>query len=321
MQHCPPVNIKMSQPVALLVVGMAGSGKSTFVQMLNAHLLEQEESFPYLINLDPAIPSFPDEEVPFNLDIRDTVDYKSVMKEYNLGPNGAILTSLNLFATKFDQVIELVQARDPTHVLVDTPGQIEIFTWSASGNVISTSFSDKWPTVMVYVVDAVRCIDPNTFISNMLYACSIMYKSKLPFVLVFNKIDLQPSEMFIEWMTDFEAFQQALHEGEREASFSTSLVHSMSLVLEEFYAQMQTVSVSATTGQGMDEFMRVVQKAALEWTPPANALSSEGKDKPLEQPTKRSDFVSGRTAVDSSTDDNGTTESNLDSAVGRLQIK
>ena len=32
------------------------------------------------------------------------VKYKEVMKQYGLGPNGGILTSLNLFATRFDQV-------------------------------------------------------------------------------------------------------------------------------------------------------------------------------------------------------------------------
>ena len=37
-------------------------------------------------------------------DIRDTVKYKEVMKHYQLGPNGGIVTSLNLFATRFDQV-------------------------------------------------------------------------------------------------------------------------------------------------------------------------------------------------------------------------
>ena len=31
------------------------------------------------------------------------VNYKNVMKQYNLGPNGGILTALNLFATRFDQ--------------------------------------------------------------------------------------------------------------------------------------------------------------------------------------------------------------------------
>ena len=102
------------------------------------------------MNLDPAT-----QRVPFNahIDIRDTVDYKSVMKKYvkgcptiveniagtkmgqncvvcgitfynpavfvkssqthmfryNLGPNGAIMTSLNLFATRFGTVLQLLE--------------------------------------------------------------------------------------------------------------------------------------------------------------------------------------------------------------------
>jgi len=38
------------------------------------------------------------------VDLRETVDYKKVMQQYNLGPNGGIVTALNLFATIFDQV-------------------------------------------------------------------------------------------------------------------------------------------------------------------------------------------------------------------------
>jgi hypothetical protein len=39
---------------------------------------------------------------------------------YNLGPNGGILTALNLFTTKFDQVLDLVEKRAETveYVLV-----------------------------------------------------------------------------------------------------------------------------------------------------------------------------------------------------------
>lgn len=253
-------------PVSLLVVGMAGSGKSTFVQRLYLHLLDRSASSPYLINLDPAIPFFEDddEQSSFNIDIRDSVDYKGVMKEYNLGPNGAILTCLNLFATKFEQVIDLVEKRMPSHVLVDTPGQIEIFTWSASGSIISSSFSQRFPTVLVYIVDTVRCTEPGTFISNMLYACSIMYKAKLPFLVVFNKTDLQDSKFCVDWMTDFETFQEALHGSEHEESFSFTLIHSMSLVLEEFYAHMKNVSVSAATGQGMDDFLKAVDEIVKE---------------------------------------------------------
>jgi hypothetical protein len=35
-------------------------------------------------------------------------------QRYNLGPNGAILTALNLFTTKFDQVLDLVEKRAET---------------------------------------------------------------------------------------------------------------------------------------------------------------------------------------------------------------
>ena len=55
----------------------------------------------YVMNLDPAVMTLP---FAANIDIRDTVKYKEVMKQFNLGPNGGILTSLNLFATKFDEV-------------------------------------------------------------------------------------------------------------------------------------------------------------------------------------------------------------------------
>ena len=46
-------------------------------------------------------------------DIRDTVNYKEVMKQYGLGPNGGIVTSLNLFATRFDQVMSFLEKRAP----------------------------------------------------------------------------------------------------------------------------------------------------------------------------------------------------------------
>jgi GTPase SAR1 family protein len=58
-----------------------------------------------------------------------------------------------------------------SYAIVDTPGQIEAFTWSASGTIITESFASTFPTVLVYVVDTPRTASPNTFMSNMLYAC------------------------------------------------------------------------------------------------------------------------------------------------------
>jgi hypothetical protein len=58
--------------------------------------------------LDPAVANVP---YSANIDIRDSLNYKEVMKQYSLGPNGGILTSLNLFATRFDQVMDFVEKR------------------------------------------------------------------------------------------------------------------------------------------------------------------------------------------------------------------
>ena len=212
-----------------------------------------------------------------NIDIRDTVDYKEVMKQYNLGPNGGIMTALNLFTTKFDQVLGYVdkkaQSGQTPYILLDTPGQIEIFTWSASGAIITDALAGSMPTVIAYIIDTPRTAAPETFMSNMLYACSILYKTRLPFILVFNKTDVKDWHFAKEWMTDFEAYQAALMKkdnadgegGEREGAFMTSLMSSMSLVLEEFYNNLRACGVSAVTGDGMEDFFAKVEEARQEY--------------------------------------------------------
>ena len=169
-------------PVCVLIVGMAGSGKTTLMAQLQestisnnidvedgiSESVKHEEKIngkegkggkddddddddddandkiplhsddvnntrsqdmpAYCINLDPACL-----DVPYSpsIDIRDTVDYKQVMQQHRLGPNGAIMTSLNLYATKFDQVIHILEDRADKKqlsefLLVDTPGQVRV---------------------------------------------------------------------------------------------------------------------------------------------------------------------------------------------------
>lgn len=78
------------------------------------------------------------------------------------------------------------------------------------GSIITETLASSYPTVILYVVDCVRSTSPVTFMSNMLYACSILYKTRLPFIVCMNKVDIVDAGYAKDWMTDFESFQEAL---------------------------------------------------------------------------------------------------------------
>lgn len=185
------------------------------------------------------------------------------MKQYALGPNGGIVTSLNLFSTKFGKVIDILKGTtENKYCIIDTPGQIEVFTWSASGIIITEALAAEFPTTIVYVMDIVRSVSPTTFMSNMIYACSILYKTRLPFIVVLNKIDVQSHDFAVEWIKDFEAFHEAI---EQEKDYVSNLSRTMSLTLDEFYKDLKVCGVSSKTGVGFSKFFELVQETVEEY--------------------------------------------------------
>ncbi|KAI4835549.1 GPN-loop GTPase [Plasmodium brasilianum] len=241
-----------NMPTVIIVIGMAGSGKTTYVGSLYNYLKVERKKKVYTMNLDPAVKYV---QYPINIDIRDSIKYHEVMKEYKLGPNGAIMTCLNLFATRFDKVIEILEKRKHKlhYIIVDTPGQIEVFNWSASGNIILETLSVSFPVVINYIIDTVRCERPITFMSNMLYACSVLYKSRLPFLACFNKIDIIKHDKCIEWMKNYDSFNEDVLNDE---SYMASFSRSCALMINEFYEGIKTTGISSKTNEGFNSILK-----------------------------------------------------------------
>lgn len=98
------------------------------------------------------------------------------MKDYQLGPNGAILTALNLFTSQPEKIVDRIKdvmdkpAPEKKIFLVDIPGQIEVFTWSTSSLILTEAIATLMPVKIVYIIDSLRCQNPNIMLSNLLFA-------------------------------------------------------------------------------------------------------------------------------------------------------
>jgi translation initiation factor IF-2 len=109
----------------------------------------------------------------------------------------------------------------------------------------------------------VRVTDMTPLGSEQPYAAvSILYKTRLPLIIVFNKIDVVRHETMQGWMEDFDKFHAVIDEN---PTFASDLSRSLSLVLDEFYKNLRMAGVSAMTGEGMEELFDVIGRARKEY--------------------------------------------------------
>ena len=192
-----------------VVMGPAGSGKSTYCHALQEHCETKvaggapSSTLVSVANLDPAAEHFDYEPI---FDIRDLVSVSEVMEELGLGPNGALLYCMEYLLENLDWLHdELEQLGDDDYLLLDCPGQLELYThvpvqkrildaiagWGYQGNLVS-----------VFCIDAAFCIDASKFLSGCLLTLSAMISLELPHVSILTKCDLL-SEKEVDRILDY----------------------------------------------------------------------------------------------------------------------
>ncbi|MGH9921565.1 MAG: ATP/GTP-binding protein [Nitrososphaerales archaeon] len=197
---------------AIFVTGTAGSGKS----LLTSRLLESyknNNAFAIALNLDPGAVNLPYEAA---VDVRDYIDINTIMESYALGPNGALIMASDMIATKLDEIQNDVDSINPDYVIVDTPGQLELFAYRASGPFFISNFNCEERAVL-FLFDGTLVSSPANFVSIALLSTSIRLRLRAPLVNVLSKTDLMQENVktVLSWSSNIALLEQAIA-GERD---------------------------------------------------------------------------------------------------------
>ncbi len=216
----------------LYFIGTAGSGKSTMVYAFQLWMNSQGLDC-VTVNLDPGAESLayaPD------VDVKDWVDLNKIIEEQGLGPNGAQVAAADLLAINARQIADILETFQTSYFLIDTPGQIELFTFRSSGPAIIDAFGRE-DSAFVYLNDPGLVRTASGLISSILLSATVQFRHALPFLNVLSKSDLlaeEELEQVVKWSLDPIALYEALF---ADAATPKTLLDV------EFLKSMETIGV------------------------------------------------------------------------------
>jgi hypothetical protein len=174
--------------IGQLVMGPAGSGKSTYCLEIYKNLISIKNSV-NIINLDPSIENL---EFPNSIDIRDLVKIEDVMEEFSLGPNGGLIFCMEYFMDNLDWFDFQINLKESDNLIFDLPGQVELFTHCCLIKDFSLHLKKTFEINLysIFLLDCQFIGDLGKFFGGTITALSSMLSLEIPHFNILTKIDL-----------------------------------------------------------------------------------------------------------------------------------
>lgn len=171
---------------AIFIVGPAGTGKTSLCHALQDYLLSEHINAHYF-NLDPA--SY---EPLAQLDIRHKWNFSDYMRLHQLGPNGALMNILQDASKDTQWFIEVLGDLDNDFLLVDCPGQMEVYIGNDNSiTSITNIFKDmEYSLCNIFTIDATFLRENEKLTSALTLTLCTMMHFYLPLLTVVTKMDL-----------------------------------------------------------------------------------------------------------------------------------
>jgi hypothetical protein len=245
----------MKEEIFVYFIGTAGSGKSTlthnFKQWMDIRGLDA-----ITVNLDPGAENLPYEP---DVDIRDWISLREVMDTYELGPNGAQIACADMLALNISDVKTSIESFKTDYVLLDTPGQLELFVFREAGRYI-VKFLNPEKTMMSYLLDHALTKTPTGFVSQLLLSISANFRLNQPQCNILSKVDMLPLEEIKQverWSQDPDELYDAVMQ--EEPSLYREMSENIIRLLWDFENQARFIPTSKDNFYGIDEIYTTIQ--------------------------------------------------------------
>ena len=231
------------------MLGPAGSGKSVLAGAI-AYLLRDLGYDALIANLDPAAIVYPYEEP--DIDIRKYVRTERVMRRFGLGPNGGLIASIDI-AVKFSRRLkrEIIE-NGPEILVVDTPGQLELFVFRHAGILLLQEAILDVPdnkALALFLFDPILCSDASSMLSLLLLAASVSLRIYIPMIGVLTKTDLLPDrEIKKIWNLLNDPRQILLQIQDKNTPFAVRKIDPQAIKLDVW-------PVSGVSGDGLENLI------------------------------------------------------------------
>lgn len=125
------------------------------------------------------------------LDIKEIITVDEVMEEFGMGPNGGLVYCLEFLLENNEWLLEDLGEYNDEFLIVDCPGQIELYTHYDVMKQILNLFEQKDYRVMTcYLLESQFMQDVSKYFAGVLNATSAMMKMAVPHLNIVSKMDL-----------------------------------------------------------------------------------------------------------------------------------
>ena len=223
----------MKEEIFLYLIGTAGSGKSTltynFQQWMSHRGLDA-----ITVNLDPGAENLPYDP---DVDIRDWISLKDIMESYGLGPNGAQIACADMLALNTEDVKKSIEKFKTDYVLMDTPGQLELFVFREAGKYI-IKFLNPDRSIIAYLLDPALAKTASGFVSQLLLSISTNFRLGQSQINILSKADMlkdKELKQIEKWANDPDELVNAIQN--EEASVYREMSEGILNLINEYESQ------------------------------------------------------------------------------------